>query len=248
MELRQIVESLDTDGGTLVEGILSDRECQDALEGIAWAMETQAGPLPLQRQRTYEYFRDHPIFVELVEHPLVIAVAEACLGPKYHLICAEITRNERENHYLEVVKNIHQDHCFFPDDLDHQLDMQIRMYGFTAQWVILDIPLEMGPTEFIVGSHNTGKQYTNEEAPSLISFQNHFPKGSLLLYDHRVWHRGTDNRTQTPRDLIQNCYARHAVDKVQIRTPQSDGADIYIPCSELLETGSDTLRRLLSQG
>ncbi len=66
MELRQIVESLETDGVTLVEGVLSDRECQDALEGIAWAMETQAGPLPLQRQRTYEYFRDHPIFVELV--------------------------------------------------------------------------------------------------------------------------------------------------------------------------------------
>ena len=246
MELRQIVESLEADGVTLVEDVLSDSECQKALDGIEWAIETQTGPLPLQRQRTYEYYRDHPIFVDLLEHPMVIDVAEACLGDAYHLICAEITRNERDNHYLDVVKNIHQDHCFFPDDLGLQQDMQSRMYGFTAQWVILDIPPEMGPTEFIVGSHDTGKQYTNEEASSLISFRNHFPRGSLLFYDHRVWHRGTDNQSATPRDLPQNCYARHAVDKVQIRTPRDDGPDRYIPCTELLETGSDILRKLLS--
>ena len=69
------------------------------------------------------------------------------LGSEYHLICAEITRNEKGNHYLEGVKNAHQDGCFFPQQPELLEEMQTRMYGFTAQWVILDIPARMGPTQ-----------------------------------------------------------------------------------------------------
>jgi hypothetical protein len=245
-DVNEIVTSLQTDGVTLVENQLTDNQCQQALDGIEWGLQNKSGPRPLQRQRTYEWFREFPIFVELIEHPLVIQVAEACLGPDYHLICAEITRNGKDNHYLEAVKNIHQDHCFFPKQPNLLAEMQTRMYGFTAQWVILDIPPEMGPTEFISGSHAGGRQYTNENASSHISFKNHFPKGSLVLYDHRVWHRGTDNRSETARGLPQNCYALHAVDKVQIMTPSKDGSESYIPCTELLASGSDTIRKLLS--
>jgi hypothetical protein len=246
VDVDEIIASLMTGGVTLVENQLTDDQCRQALDGIEWGLQNRTGPRPLQRQRTYEWFREFPIFVELIEHPLVIEVAEACLGPDYHLICAEITRNGKDNHYLEAVKNIHQDHCFFPEQPNLLAEMQTRMYGFTAQWVILDIPSKMGPTEFISGSHVGGRQYTNENASPHISFKHHFPKGSLVLYDHRVWHRGTDNHAEIARDLPQNCYALHAVDKVQIMTPLDDGSEAYVPCAELLETGSDTLNKLLS--
>ncbi|MEC8991843.1 MAG: phytanoyl-CoA dioxygenase family protein [Candidatus Latescibacterota bacterium] len=246
IDVRQIVRSLQTDGVTLVENQLTDDQCQQALDGIEWGLQNKAGPQPLQRQRTYEWFREFPIFVELIENPLVIQIADACLGQEYHLICAEITRNEKDNHYLEAVKKTHQDHCFFPKQSDLLTQMQTRMFGFTAQWVVLDIPPEMGPTEFIPGSQRSGQRHTNEIAPSDFSFRSHFPRGSLVLYDHRVWHRGTDNHSETARDLPQNCYALHAVDKVQIMTTCEDGAEIYVPCSELLESGSDTIRKLLS--
>jgi hypothetical protein len=36
------------------------------------------------------------------------------------------------------------------------------------------------------------------------------------------------------------------VDKVQIMTPLDDGSEAYVPCTELLETGSDVLNKLLS--
>lgn len=246
MNSADIVTSLRADGVTLVENVLSDDQCGALLDGIEWGFQSRQGPLPLHRQRTYEWFREHPLFTELLEHPLVIAVAKACLGAEYHLICAEITRNEKENHYLAGVKNIHQDGCFFPEDPELLEDMQTRMYGFTAQWVAHDIPAAMGPTEFIVGSHQRKQSYTNDEAPSAVSFVNHFPKGSVVFYDHRMWHRGTDNHTDHPRDLVQNSYALHAVDKVQIRTPQDDGSEIYIPCMELMETGSDIIKKVLS--
>tara|TARA_Y100000588_G_scaffold25359_2_gene25213 strand:+ start:2930 stop:3676 length:747 start_codon:yes stop_codon:yes gene_type:complete len=247
MTISEITSVLQTDGVVLVEDAMSDNQCQRLLDGIEWGFHNREGPLPLQRQRTYEWFREHPIFIELLEHPLVIAVADACLGPDYHLICAETTRNERDNHFLEAVKNVHQDHCFFPEDQERLVEMQTRMYGFTAQWVAHDIPHEMGPTEFIVGSHVDHRRYTNEEAPSAIDYRDHFPKGSLVFYDHRTWHRGTDNHADRPRDLTQNCYALHAVDKVQIRTPQPNGPDVYEPCTDLIESGSEIIRKLLSR-
>jgi hypothetical protein len=134
-DLEEIVSALQDDGVTLVENQLTDQQCQQALDGIEWGLQNKTGPRALQGQRTYEWFREFPIFVDVIEHPLVIEIAEACLGQEYHLICAEITRNEKDNHYLEAVKNIHQDHCFFPTQPEDLTAMQSRMYGFTAQWV-----------------------------------------------------------------------------------------------------------------
>ena len=245
MNADEAAKTLERDGVTIVEDVLDDDQCRRLQEGFEWGLANTVGPRPLQRQRTYEWFREHPILVELLGHPLPIAVADACLGPEYHCICAETTRNEKDNHFLEAVKDIHQDHCFFPEQADLLEDMQTRMYGFTAQWVYHDIPSEMGPTEFIVGSHVGDIRYSNEEAPDSISFIDHFPKGCLVLYDHRTWHRGTDNHSEAPRDLTQNCYALHAVDKVQIMTPQADGTERYVPCEELLADASDIVHKLL---
>ena len=133
MKSTDIVTSLKTDGVTLVENVLSDDHCRALLDGIEWGFQNRQGPFPMLRQRTYEWFREHPILMELLEHPLVIEVADACLGSEYHLICAETSRNVKENHYLAGVKNIHQDQCFFPEDPELLEDIQTRMYGFTAQ-------------------------------------------------------------------------------------------------------------------
>ena len=134
---------------------------------------------------------------------------------------------------------------FFSQQPELLEDLQTRIYGFTAQWIILDIPALMGPTQFIPGSHVGRTQYASDEPDSSFTFRDHFRKGSLVLYDHRTWHRGTDNHCDTPRDLIQNGYALHAVDKVQLRTPTDDG-EVYVPCDRLIDQGSETIRRLLS--
>ncbi len=65
-----------TDGVTLVENVLSDNHCRALLDGIEWGFQNRQGPLPMLRQRTYEWFREHPILMELLEHPLVIEVAD----------------------------------------------------------------------------------------------------------------------------------------------------------------------------
>ena len=59
------------------------------------------------------------------------------------------------------------------------------MYGFTAQWVAHDIPAEMGPTEFIVGSHEGKRPYTNDEALSAISSDSSHEMDQLTVAEQR---------------------------------------------------------------
>jgi hypothetical protein len=46
---------------------------------------------------------------------------------------------------------------------------------------------------------------------------------SLLIFNHKTWHRGTPagNRADGPRDIITNAYARPAIMKTQLLEPAS---------------------------
>jgi ectoine hydroxylase-related dioxygenase (phytanoyl-CoA dioxygenase family) len=245
MTTNQIVETLAQDGVVMVENQITDEQCNRALAGIEWAMKNKTGLYEFHRQRTSEWIKEHPIFVELIEHPLVIEVCEAMFGEDYHLICAEVTRNQKDNHYLPGTKKLHQDTCFFPRQPELADDIFNQMYGFTAQWACLDITPEIGPTAFMTGKHQSRQTFTNKDLNSGNAFTNFFAKGSLILYDHRTWHCSADNHTETPRDLPQNCYARFEVDKVQIKTPMPDETEEYILCKELMDVASDEIKKLL---
>jgi ectoine hydroxylase-related dioxygenase (phytanoyl-CoA dioxygenase family) len=245
MTTEQIVKALLCDGVVMIEKQITDDQCDRALSGIEWAMKNKTGRYEFHRQQTYKWFEEHPIFVELIEHPLVIEICEAVFGVDYHLICAEVTRNQKDNHYLPGTKKLHQDMSFFPKQPELADDIYNQMYGFTAQWACQEITPEIGPTGFMIGSNNSRQTFTNEELTPENSFTNFFPKGSLILYDHRTWHCGVDNLTDTPRDLPQNCYSRLEIDKVQIKTLMPDGKEEYILCRELMEVASDAMKKLL---
>ena len=246
MTTEQIVQALLKDGVVIIENQITDDQCNRALAGIEWGMKNKTGRYEFHRQQTYEWFEQHPIFVELIEHPLVIQICETMFGDEYHLICAEITRNQKDKHYLPGTKKLHQDMSFFPKQTELAEDIYNRIYGFTAQWACQDITPEIGPTGFMVGTHKSRQTFTNEDLRPENSFTNFFPKGSLILYDHRAWHCGADNLTDTPRDLPQNCYARLEIDKVQIKTLMPDGTEEYILCQELMDVASETMRKLLA--
>src|SRR5688500_6989309 len=162
-QVSAITAALDRDGYALVEQVLSAGQIADARAGVQWAMEKVPGSYKWIKQRTYEWIREHPIFVELIEHPLVIDVATQYLGPDFHLIAAQCSRNAPEEHYAPGVMQIHQDACFFPTTERARDGVPLHRYGFSAMWYLQDTPLEMGPTELVVGSHLHGdRQHTND--------------------------------------------------------------------------------------
>jgi hypothetical protein len=104
----------------------------------------------------------------------------------------------------------------------------LHKLGFSAMWYIRDTPLEMGPTQLLRGSHLSPSTRTKEEAlneeqdllssPALSVASTVVPRGSLLIFNHRLFHR-TDpqgNRCTLPRDIITNAYSQHWIRKTQL--------------------------------
>lgn len=245
-QARGWVDSYERDGFVVVDRLLDGRQLEAARRGVEWAFQCPQEKYRWIRQRTYEWFDRHPIFVELIEHPLVIAFAGEILGPHFHLIAAQCSRNTREEPYAPGAMKIHQDTVFYPPQARRKPDVPDHRYGFSAMWYLQDTPLAMGPTELIAGSHRSSQQHSDEEASGVV-FRRDIPAGSLLVFNHRTWHRGARNGTGTPRDLITNAYARSEVDKVQLASTRADGKEGYVPCQELLKSASQILEQLLSQ-
>jgi hypothetical protein len=246
MDTPQMLEAFDRDGFVLIESLMDDRQLAAAQNGVEWAMAHSSGPYKWIKQRSYEWYGDHPIFVELIEHPLVLEFAREWLGPEFHLIAAQCSRNSRDDHYAPGVVNIHADTVFFPEAGRQANGVAAHRYGFSAMWHLQDTPLEMGPTELLPGSHLSSDLFTNETIDNGQIFRRHIPAGSLLLFNHRTWHRGAMNETDKPRDLITNAYARREIDKVQLTTTMDDGTQRYVEPAALWPVCSPAVRQMLS--
>lgn len=232
------------DGLAFAERLLTPAQVAAAGRGVAWAMAHAGGPYAWIKQRTYEW-REHPIFAELIEHPAVIGFARGLLGEDFHLIAAQCSRNTREDPYAPGAMAIHADEVFYPRPERKAAGVADDRYSFSAMWYVQDTPLAMGPTEFVPGSHTAGKRYTDSELTPDRLWRRAIPAGSLILFNHRTWHRGARNATGTPRDLITNAYARPEVEKVQLTVKGEDGRERYAVPEGLLEDASPMLKMLL---
>lgn len=246
MTLEKFVEDYARDGFVVIENALDERQIARAAAGVQWAMEHVGGDYKWIKQCSYDWFREQPIFVELIEHPLVLDLARAWLGNDFHLIAAQCSRNTREDNYAPGAMTWHQDDVFFPAATRRTAGVADERYGFSAMFMVQDIPLEMGPTETIRGSFVSGDDYREGPSDETLLSSRAYPAGSLLIFSHRTWHRGQPNTTDRPRDLITNAYARREVDKVQLLSKTASGEREYVRPANLIEQGSPMLRQLLA--
>ncbi|MDA0839161.1 MAG: phytanoyl-CoA dioxygenase family protein [Planctomycetota bacterium] len=245
MNPNQLVIEFESQGVALIESLMTPTQIVAAQTAVEWAMSQKQERYKWIRQRTYEWFETHPIFVELMEHPLALEIAGRILGSDFHLIAAQCSRNTKDDPYAPGAMNIHRDKVFFPTDEKMTEGILPHHYGFSAMWYVQDTPLEMGPTELILRSHLTDNSYRQDALDGVELFRRSIPAGSLLLFFHRTWHRGAWNQTDTPRDLITNAYARREIDKVQLTSSLENEGDCYVPCEQLLKISSESIRKLL---
>ncbi len=248
-DVDSLADTFKRDGMALLPSLMSPAQLAAAQRGVAWAMETQGGH-KLIKARTYEWFREHPVFVELLEHPVVIGLCERVYGDDYHVIAAQCSRNIKAGFYAPGADKFHNDAVFFPKAERMVKGVPLENYSFSAMWYLQDTPLEMGPTQLVPGSHvEYEKAYSEEDVPGLVAagrfFNQAVPAGSLLIFNNRTWHRGRANGTDRARDLITNVYALPAVEKVQILTAQADGTQRYVEPERLLGVGSERVREML---
>ena len=91
------------------------------------------------------------------------------------------------------------------------------VFWLTLQFALSDIDsLEHGPTQFVPGSHYSGRRPPPGENPA---FEGRGPKsilckaGDVYLFNHQCWHRGAPNLSDRTRYLMQIQYAQRWADR-----------------------------------
>jgi hypothetical protein len=150
-------------------------------------------------------FNHDPLFLSYVDRPGVIEIAEAIHGNDCHIIgmTAWLTGPGRPD------QGLHADWqpLTLPAEVMSNPHVKIPIYIATAHFY-----LELGPTQFIPGSHRAGRAPNGDREYKGVGPKNILCKaGDVVIFRSEVWHRGTANRSQQVRYLLQVHYAQRMI-------------------------------------
>ncbi|MBB6048818.1 phytanoyl-CoA dioxygenase family protein [Armatimonas rosea] len=171
------------------------------------------GAFVLRRGAEYD-----PLFASLVERPEIQALASAALGPQPAFNALNVIRNEPG----QAISLWHVDDVLelpLPDDIP-RFDARIRLpvLWLTIQVALSDIEtLEHGPTQFVPGSHYSGRKPPRDEESPTFEGRGPVPvfckAGDVYLTNHQCWHRGAPNLSERTRYVLQLQYATRWADR-----------------------------------
>lgn len=218
VELADQVKALEEDGYVYLPGVLDATEIADLravmtrLEAIPASYDHHTLPTAggfLNKSINNVFNRD-ALFLPYVDRPGVIEIAEAVHGPDCHIIgmTAWLTGPGRPD------QRLHADWqpLTLPTEVMRHPEVKIPIYISTAHYYLDDLTEELGPTQFIPGSHRAGRAPNGD-----IDYQGVTPQsilckaGDVVIFRSEVWHRGTANRSQQVRYLLQVHYAQRMI-------------------------------------
>lgn len=217
--LKEQVSALERDGYVYYPAVLSDteiktlRKAMDSLDADPAQYDRHQGPPEhkfLNKSINNVFNRD-PVFLPFLDHPEIIDVTEAIHGPDCHVIgmTAWITGPGRPD------QAIHADWqpLDLPADIMTDPRVKIPIYITTAHYYLDDLYEELGPTQFIPGSHRAGRRPKDGESDYNGVGQKSIlcKAGDVVQFRCEVWHRGTANTSQQTRYLLQVHYAQRMI-------------------------------------
>lgn len=195
------------DGFLLLRGVFTPREVEELKAGIDRVFEDDA----FAENRYSDYvavrlFETAPIFEEMLTREPIISLVESILGSDCHLIAQNTVRNAPG----QAIDWFHVDDTVIaplPEDIPrHDARVTLPVFILAVQVPLTDIPsLEYGPTQYVPGSHYSGRQpndgrqpkFENREAVSLLC-----NAGDIYLHNGQCWHRGAPNTSTRTRYLF----------------------------------------------
>lgn len=219
-ELSAMAEEFFREGYLLIPNILSEAQVE-ALR--AKTDEFAANPNTAKKHLTYaatafvlRYCHElDPLFQEMTVHPAILQIVQSVLGNNARFNAMNIIRNSQG----QAISNWHVDDVLefpLPPDIP-RFDARIRMpvLWLTVQVALSDIDtLENGPTQFVPGSHYSGRKPSQDPEFEGKGPHSVFCKaGDIYLTNHQCWHRGAPNLSERTRYLMQLQYAQNWADR-----------------------------------
>ena len=205
-------ETLHRDGFVLIPDLLGAaqiaelRQAIDQLEAIHWDYQG------LVDDHYKCVFNRSPFWLQFLDLPGVIELAEAALGPDCHIIGQTAWRNRPGF----IGGDLHADYLAMelPEQLLADSGFELPMQVCTAHLYLDDIDADLCPTLVIPGSHRAGRK----PLPGETAWRGREPEpvlcnaGDLLFFRSDLWHAGSRNRTtDRSRYLLQVHYGRRMV-------------------------------------
>lgn len=156
-------------------------------------------------------FNHNDIFFSFLDKRGIIEVAEVLHGEDCHVIgmTAWVTGPGRPT------QNLHVDYLAVEMPAHVMADPLVRMPVFitTTHYYLNDLYPELGPTQFIPGSHRSGTR----PQPGQIDWEGKRAEncivkaGDAVIFRSEIWHRGTPNNSEETRYLLQVHYAQRMI-------------------------------------
>ncbi len=189
------------------------RRAMDALTANPASYDGYSNPAEdgFLNKSTNNAFNRDPLFARYLDREGIIEVVEAIHGGDCHCIgmTAWITGPGRPD------QSLHADWqpLTLPEDIMLDERVQIPIFISTLHFYLDDIYPELGPTNFVPGSHRAGRPpRSGERSWQGVGEQSILCKaGDAVLFRSEVWHRGTANTGQQTRYLLQVHYAQRMI-------------------------------------
>lgn len=182
----------------LVPGIAMDRI---AVELEPYTRMTPFGPddiLGRKTKRTGGLIARSPGARELILNPTILETTRRFLShaSTFQIHCTQVV----SIHPGARAQTLHQDEVawdMFPFPHDYHVQCN-------TLWAMTDYTEKMGATRIVPGSHKAGRSV---EFETKDSYPAEMEKGSVLVYDGKVYHGGGANRSDQVRSAINLTYA-----------------------------------------
>ncbi len=196
------LERFRTEGYVILERLLAEGDLAELVAALA--PFEQARPMGRNNfegersQRVYRLAGKGGVFMQLAEHPRVVALVDALLAPNWLLSNLQSIRL----HPGESAQPWHTDDAFYP------IARPRPTLAVSAIWALEEFTDDNGATELAPGSHGWTDGRNPDEREDAVTIRATMPRGSVVLFDGGVWHRGGENRSTTTRLAISPQYCQ----------------------------------------
>lgn len=202
------------DGFVMLPGLLGAEELAILRDGVVRAHQSPCPTgISTARHRT-QMFRRGPHFAAMLDRPPVVDLAERILGDSCHVIANNTVYTEPGT----GVDTWHVDETVLvPVPAGSRLPegMDMPCFVVTAMYYLNDVPMELGPTQIVPGSHRSGRLPPGSEDELVWDGRGYVSvlarAGDCVVLNGQTWHRGATNRSDHHRIVLQVSYGRRYI-------------------------------------